>query len=245
MARQRTVKLKPTSDHPLPYDPEGDARAREPTSTLDELSVTSATAHATEFLKRKRPPPDMSQEDFDEEKRILKDALTSGKISPLAHHPVAARAVSSFLATYGSSLAMDVVQVRTALTNKLIELADCGDARYELKAIELLGKHSDISLFTERSEININYTTSEGLEQAIKERVKRLLSLTHVASEEMVFPDDDDDEEEIELASYVDVPPPAPAQDLAVWQEPPELCEGVEEDPDDSPDFDWSSPFDE
>ena len=40
-----------------------------------------------------------------------------------------------------------------------MEIANCGDARYELKALELLGKHSDIGYFTERSEITINYKT--------------------------------------------------------------------------------------
>jgi len=42
--------------------------------------------------------------------------------------------------------------------------------------LELLGKHSDIGLFTERSEITINYKNPEDLENAIKERVKRLLN---------------------------------------------------------------------
>jgi len=40
----------------------------------------------------------------------------------------------------------------------------------------LLGKHSDIGLFTERSEITINHTTSEALENSIKDRIKRLLN---------------------------------------------------------------------
>jgi len=66
--------------------------------------------------------------------------------------------------------------VRAALTNKLLEIADCGETKYELKAIELLGKHSDVGLFTERSEINVNYNSPESLENAIKERVKRLLN---------------------------------------------------------------------
>jgi hypothetical protein len=66
--------------------------------------------------------------------------------------------------------------VRTALTNKLLEIADCGEIKYELKAIELLGKHSDVGLFTERSEINVNYNSPEGLEKAITDRVKRLLN---------------------------------------------------------------------
>jgi hypothetical protein len=66
--------------------------------------------------------------------------------------------------------------VRTALTNKLLEIADCGEIKYELKAIELLGKHSDVGLFTDRSEINVNYNSPESLEKAITERVKRLLN---------------------------------------------------------------------
>jgi hypothetical protein len=57
-----------------------------------------------------------------------------------------------------------------------MELANCGDPKYELKALELLGKHSDIGLFTERSEVTINYKDPADLENAIKERVKRLLN---------------------------------------------------------------------
>jgi hypothetical protein len=57
-----------------------------------------------------------------------------------------------------------------------MELANCGDPKFELKALELLGKHSDIGLFTERSEVTINYKNPQDLETAIKERVKRLLN---------------------------------------------------------------------
>jgi len=77
-------------------------------------------------------------------------------------------------------LAMDAAQARAAITNKLMEIADCGDPRYELKALELLGKHSDIGIFTERSEVTINYKNPEELEKAIKERVKNLLNATVV-----------------------------------------------------------------
>ena len=53
---------------------------------------------------------------------------------------------------------------------------ETGEKKNPKKALELLGKHSDIGLFTERSEITINYKTPEALEDAIKERVKRLLN---------------------------------------------------------------------
>jgi len=95
--------------------------------------------------------------------------------APLKNYSTAL-AASGFLKTYGQNLAFDVGQVRAALTNKLLEIANCGETKYELKALELLGKHSDISLFTERSEITINYNSPDALEAAIKERIKRLLN---------------------------------------------------------------------
>jgi hypothetical protein len=57
-----------------------------------------------------------------------------------------------------------------------MEIANCGETKFELKALELLGKHSDIGLFTNKSEITINYKNPEELENAIKERVKRLMN---------------------------------------------------------------------
>jgi hypothetical protein len=89
-------------------------------------------------------------------------------------------AAAAFLRTYGAQLAMDAAKARAAITNKLMEIADCGDPRYELKALELLGKHSDIGIFTQRSEITINYKNPADLEDAIKERVKNLLNATVV-----------------------------------------------------------------
>jgi hypothetical protein len=38
-----------------------------------------------------------------------------------------------------------------------------------------LGKHSDIGIFTERSEITVTHRTSADLENSIKDRIKRLL----------------------------------------------------------------------
>lgn len=90
--------------------------------------------------------------------------------------PAMALTTAAFLRTYGSQLAMDAAGIRTAITNKLVEIADCGDTKYELKALELLGRHSDIGLFTERSEVTINYKSPGELESAIRDRVQRLMN---------------------------------------------------------------------
>ena len=162
------VKVEPSTNHPIPYSTDEDR----PATFMDEVAITSMTA---ELLEQLGAPLEVDEADFEREKKLIKGAIQDKKASAL-RTPMAATAARGFLQEYGKSLAVDAAQVRVALTNKLLEIADCGEIKYELKAIELLGKHSDIGLFTERSEININYNSPDALEKQIKERVKRLLN---------------------------------------------------------------------
>lgn len=166
--KAKTVKITPTKDHPVPYDD-----ADETVYTFeDELAVAGNTA---ELLEQLGAPIEVDANTLKKEQQLIKEAVTAKKTENLTSLPVAYGA-ASFLRAYGQSLALDINQVRAAITTKLMEIADCGDTKYELRALELLGKHSDIGLFTERSEITINYNSPESLEAAIKERVKRLLN---------------------------------------------------------------------
>ena len=193
------VKLTPTGEVPLPYSPE-DVEAE---SFLDELTASANTA---DFLEDMGVPLEVDPATFEREKALLEGAIKGQHVAPLTNYSTALGA-KAFLQQYGQALAFDVGQVRAALTNKLMEIANCGETKFELKALELLGKHSDIGLFTQRSEININYNSPEALESAIKERVKRLLDAEVVdvtplnisLDEEFgVFAPEDEDEDEDE-----------------------------------------------
>tara|TARA_R110000868_G_scaffold344666_3_gene605763 strand:- start:1475 stop:2083 length:609 start_codon:yes stop_codon:yes gene_type:complete len=162
------VKIEPTDEYPVPYSTDEE----ELEAFADKLMSAANTA---ELLVELGAPVEVDPATLGEEKKLLDSVLKDQKTKPLTNLPTALGA-ASFLRAYGAARAFDANQVRTALTNKLMEIADCGEIKYELKAIELLGKHSDIGLFTERSEININYNNPESLEKAIKERVKRLLN---------------------------------------------------------------------
>ena len=167
-AKAKTVKITPTKEHPVPYDD-----ADETVYTFeDELAVAGNTA---ELLEQLGAPIEVDEKTLQKEQQLIKEAITAKKTENLTNLPVAVGA-ASFLRAYGQSLAFDANQTRAAITTKLMEIANCGDIKYELRALELLGKHSDIGLFTERSEITINYNSPESLEAAIKERVKRLLN---------------------------------------------------------------------
>lgn len=162
------VSVEPTSEFSVPYDWEDE----EPATFVDDLAVSGETAELMALLGA---PIEVSPEDYEREKKLLDAVVKDQNVAPLTKINTA-YAAAAFLRTYGQSVAIDANQARSAITHKLMEIANCGETKYELKALELLGKHSDIGLFTNKSEININYNSPEALENAIKERVKRLLN---------------------------------------------------------------------
>jgi len=163
-----TVHIEPTSDHPVPFSTEDEVAP----TFIEEVAVAGNTA---ELQVELGAPLEVDEKTAAQEQNLIEQAIKNRKTKNLTN-PNTAFAAAAFLRTYGQQMALDVAQARAAITNKLMELANCGDPRYELKALEMLGKHSDIGLFTERSEITINYKNPEDLEAAIKERVKRLLN---------------------------------------------------------------------
>jgi len=162
------VKVEPTDKHPVPFSLD----TEEPAEYIDKVAIAANTADVLEQLGA---PLEVDDKTLRKEKALINSALKSQNVDALKSYP-AAMAASAFIKNYGHNLAHDIMEVRAALTNKLLEIANCGDTKHELRALELLGKHSDISLFTERSEITINYKSPDALEAAIKERVKRLLN---------------------------------------------------------------------
>ena len=180
-----TINIEPTKDIPPPYD----MADVETSSFAEELAVV---ANTQDLLDQLGPPPEITQEDAVKTASLLDKAVKTQDKTALSSPPVAF-AAREFLRVYSSRIAAEMSDVRAALTNKLLELANCGDPRFELKALELLGKHSDIALFTERSEVTVTYKNSNDLEDAIKERVKRLLNAKDITPENAVNADNLDD----------------------------------------------------
>jgi hypothetical protein len=193
------TNIEPTASHPVPFDTEDQVVS----TFAEELAVAGNTA---ELQVQLGASLEVDERTADQEKNLIEQVVKNRKTKNLTN-PNTAFAAAAFLRTYGQQMAMDAAQARSAITNKLMEIANCGDPRYELKALELLGKHSDIGLFTERSEITINYKTPEDLEHAIKERVKRLLNAEVID----VTPIGADLDEQLGVASMEEEEPQLPS----------------------------------
>jgi hypothetical protein len=172
------IELKPTADVPLPFD----LSDERPKTQKDGISVAVNTVNLIEELGG-----DIAYSDVDLHRAA---ALINGETKPVSPRhisvPGEAKAAAVLIKKFDFQAFVDVQQARNYITNKLIQISDCGDTKLELKALELLGKHSDIGLFTERSEVVVSHKSSSDLESSIKERIKHLLNTDVVDVEPLI-----------------------------------------------------------
>jgi hypothetical protein len=83
--------------------------------------------------------------------------------------------LQSLLAEYDKVVIRSAQQIRTYVTNKLIAESASADARIRLKSLEMLGKISDVGLFTDKTEITMRHRPTEELEQLLRERLTKVL----------------------------------------------------------------------
>jgi hypothetical protein len=83
--------------------------------------------------------------------------------------------LKAILDEYDKVVIQSAAQVRTYVTNKLILDSTNPDPRVRLKCYEMLGKISDVGLFTDKTEITMRHRPTEELEQLLRERLMKTL----------------------------------------------------------------------
>ena len=77
---------------------------------------------------------------------------------------------------FGHAVVENALQVRHLVTNKLIEETENPDARVRIRALELLGKISDVGLFTDKSEVTITHRTTDELRESLRSKLAKLIN---------------------------------------------------------------------
>jgi hypothetical protein len=105
---------------------------------------------------------------------ITNKVVTTQKFSAL--RPAAILQLEEMLQEFSHSVVKNAVQIRTFVTNKLLQEASNPDPRVRIRALELLGKLSDVGLFTERSEVTVTHRSTDDLKQSLREKLQALRS---------------------------------------------------------------------
>ena len=97
------------------------------------------------------------------------------KLAKQDQKPAVYKSVKSILDEYSLRVVDNAMQIRLLVTNKLILDSDSPDDRTRLRALEMLGKITDVGLFTEKSEVTINHRSTEDLVNSIRNKIHKLM----------------------------------------------------------------------
>ena len=101
--------------------------------------------------------------------------------------PPAVKHLVGMLTAYDWTFVEQAKELRGYCVAQLLEETKHPDAKYRLRALEILGKVSEVALFTERIEVKHTEINEEELENQIKERMEKYVGLLKVV-EEVVEP---------------------------------------------------------
>lgn len=170
------IKITPDFESPMPPNLRDDT----PKDLHEAMRVSAETAKLLDSLG---VPFELSKKDEADARALIQSTDRSSIVPNMVYEGGVAAKLAALLNEYDKQIIADSAQVRTYVTNKLLDISHCGDVKAELRALELLGKLSDVGAFTEKSEVTINAKTTIELESAIKDKINRLLHTKEVQGE--------------------------------------------------------------
>lgn len=168
------MQLNIEPDIGIPF-PEGDVKLKDFVEKA-EAACASAELLGLEFddAPDAEPDPvaeqavyDLAEEPEKANKKLLKQ---SQNFTPAIY-----KQTKKILDDYSLRVVDNAMQIRLLVTNKLILESENEDAKIRLRALELLGKITDVGLFTEKSEVTINHRSSEDLVNSIRAKLQKLM----------------------------------------------------------------------
>ena len=98
--------------------------------------------------------------------------------------PVAVRRLVGMLTAYDWAFIEQARQMRGYAVAKILEDTEHPDPRYRLKALEMLGRVTEVALFTERVEVKKAELTDEEIEAKIKAKLGKYMGAIEVTAME-------------------------------------------------------------
>ena len=128
-------------------------------------------------------------EAFANDENQTSQALTTNRISTMT--PASLLLVRAVLDEFGHAVVKKSAHIRHLVTNKLILESDNPDPKVRIRALELLGKISDVGLFSERTEVTITHQSTDELKQTLRDKLNKLrakMDVIDVTPVETSFP---------------------------------------------------------
>ena len=175
---QMPIEVQPTMEHPLPM--------HEHAHSVDTISDTlRVKANTAVLLKELDADIEVTPEDDAAAKELFKKVdgtdpskPTKKQAKAIVQTPGIALALGGYITHYDQQVIHDKVTLRNIAINRLLEMSQDEDQKIAIKAVELIGKASD--LFTEHQEITITHKNSTELQEALREKIRLLMQMNTI-----------------------------------------------------------------
>lgn len=168
----------------LTINPELGVPLDEGEPSLDLKDRIEAASNTALELKEQGLEMEITKEDKDVASKLaIAYADNPEKTSKKASHknistltPASLLLTNSILQEFGQSVVDSALQVRHLVTNKLLLESENADPRIRMRALELLGKISDVGLFSEKSEVTITHQSTDDLREKLRSKLEKLVN---------------------------------------------------------------------
>jgi len=151
----------------------------------DVYRAATAMFESANYIENFGPLPTPTEGD----RVAAQDAFINGMGNPKQpkiRNSAAATHLKALLNEYDIEVVQSAAQIRSFVTNGLLEEAAPG-SKNRIRALELLGKISDVGLFTERTEVTVRQKPTNEIEAQLRSKLETLFqnSATKVHAQEL------------------------------------------------------------
>ena len=162
--------------------PKPSTRSYGPADLTERVAAASATVHMLADMGMEIAPMAFKDETtvaavmtaYASDPEATSRLSTNARIGTMT--PASIRAIDRSLKEFSHVVVENSAQLRHYVTNKLIEETDNPDPRIRVRALELLGKISDVGLFADKTEVTVTHQTTNDLKESLREKLMKLVN---------------------------------------------------------------------
>lgn len=191
-------------EHLLDFDPPFSyVDAPEPLAAASPQDILDAQVNTADWLKSLgAPAPDAAAQSAAQAAAQAAFSSLTKADAPSAQRnallalktPPAVRHLTGMLTAYDWEFVEQAKELRGYAVSQLLEETKHPDARIRLRALELLGRVTEVALFTDRVEVKKSNVTDAEIDAKIKEKLARFAGVVDATPTEIPFVEASDSE---------------------------------------------------
>ena len=198
-------------EHLVDFEPpvmEHKPRASPPLEKSSPQEILNAQVNTTAWLEKLGVDDDdkaLKEANAKAAQKVFTALSTNTPVAETKHQltqiktPEAVRHLVAMLAAYDWEFVEQAKNLRGMAVAKILEETNHPDARVRLKALDMLGRITEVALFTERVEIKKADMSDSEIDKKIKEKLNKFMGVVDVEDVTEIAPDETDISPEDEL----------------------------------------------